>query len=522
MVYAFGDCTLDTRLYALHRAGQLQRLRPKAFHVLTYLLEHRDRVVPKDELYAQVWPRQYISEATLESTIRAVRQAIGDSGQAQQLLQTRYGHGYRFVAPVTVRYAARPGEPASAPPASEQTGAESPPSAPLQAGEQKLVTILCCGVAQVAAQPGPPPLETLHRLLQALHALAWPEVQRYAGTLLPLTGDCLLAVFGAPVAHEDHAQRAVLAALVLQQWVQARHANDTPPTAVPQVVRLGLHTGLVAVEGCVVGTEPAPAIVGEPVGVAMTLQAWAVPGTIVCSETTARLVRRSVRLEMGEPVLVAGGMTPLRRYRVLGQRVWRTPAVPSAPRELSPFVGRARELALLQALLERVEGEQGQVVGIIGEPGLGKSRLVSEFRRSLRGKRLTYLAGSCHSYGQDTPYLPVLAILRHSCGITAADPPEASAAKVRRRLVEVDIAPEEWAPYLLRLLDVPMEPDPLATLGPQAIRARTVAALVQMARQGAHRQPSCWRWRTCTGSTRARKQCSRRSWSGWQGRRSCC
>ena len=144
---------------------------------------------------------------------------------------------------------------------------------------------------------------------------------------------------------------------------------------------------------------------------------------------------------------------------------------------------------MLQALLERVEVGQGQVVGIIGEPGMGKSRLVYEFLRGLRGRRLTYLAGSCRSYGQATPYLPVLAILRHYCGITAAEPPAASAAKVHRRLAEGDMAPEEWAPYLLRLLDVPMEPDPLATLSRQAIRARTVAALVQMARQGARRQP---------------------------------
>src|SRR5262245_54218022 len=115
MIYAFGDCTLDTWLYALSRAGQPQRLRPKAFHVLTYLLAHHDRVVPKDELCAQVWPRQCISESTLESTIRAVRQAIGDSGQAQQILQTLYGHGYRFIAPVTVRDAVTPGEHATAP-----------------------------------------------------------------------------------------------------------------------------------------------------------------------------------------------------------------------------------------------------------------------------------------------------------------------------------------------------------------------------------------------------------------------
>jgi DNA-binding winged helix-turn-helix (wHTH) protein len=101
MIYVFGDCALDTDLYALHRAGHSIRLRPKVFQVLTYLLAHRERVVSRQELCAQVWPDQFISEAALESAIRGVRRAIGDSGRAQQLIQTRHGHGYRFIADVT-------------------------------------------------------------------------------------------------------------------------------------------------------------------------------------------------------------------------------------------------------------------------------------------------------------------------------------------------------------------------------------------------------------------------------------
>ena len=96
MIYRFGDCTLDPQRHTLQRAGQPVRLRSKAFEVLLYLLEHRDRTVLKSELYAQVWPQSFISEATLESTLRAVRQALGDSGRAQQLIQTVYGYGYRL------------------------------------------------------------------------------------------------------------------------------------------------------------------------------------------------------------------------------------------------------------------------------------------------------------------------------------------------------------------------------------------------------------------------------------------
>jgi DNA-binding winged helix-turn-helix (wHTH) protein len=102
MVYRFGECILDTQRHRLERAGQPVRLRSKAFQVLCYLLEHQDRTVLKSELYAQVWPQSFISEATLESTLRTVRQAIGDSGRAQQLIQTVYGYGYRFIAAVEV------------------------------------------------------------------------------------------------------------------------------------------------------------------------------------------------------------------------------------------------------------------------------------------------------------------------------------------------------------------------------------------------------------------------------------
>src|SRR5574341_923411 len=102
MVYVFDDCELDTQRITLRRAGRTLALRPKVFQVLLYLLTHRERVVDKPELCAQVWPAQFISDATLESTVRAVRQAVGDSGKEQRIIQTLYGHGYRFVVPVTV------------------------------------------------------------------------------------------------------------------------------------------------------------------------------------------------------------------------------------------------------------------------------------------------------------------------------------------------------------------------------------------------------------------------------------
>jgi predicted ATPase len=160
----------------------------------------------------------------------------------------------------------------------------------------------------------------------------------------------------------------------------------------------------------------------------------------------------------------------------------------SGPR-LSPFVGRHQELATLQALLAQAEAGRGQVVGVVGEPGLGKSRLFYEFRHSLRERRLTYLAASCLSYGQAIPYGPMRALLRRHCGISEHDPAATICAKVYQALAAVGVSPDEVAPYLLHLLGVPGEPELATTQSPQAIRARTVAGLVQLALQGARRRP---------------------------------
>jgi DNA-binding winged helix-turn-helix (wHTH) protein len=246
MIYRFGDCLLDTQRHTLQRAGRPVRLRAKAFQVLCYLLEHRDHTVLKSELYAQVWPQAFISEATLESTLRAVRQAIGDSGRAQQLIQTVHGYGYRFIAAVDERpdlpaasddkapgmqpvaVAAHPEDESHVmplPPTQEsvvepdsresgdargQAGGATP-GARLPPGEWKQVTVLCAAPVPRSVGDTPQDADTRYRQLSRLYSLTQPVVQRYAGTLPPVLGDHILAVFGAPVAQEDHAQRAVLA-----------------------------------------------------------------------------------------------------------------------------------------------------------------------------------------------------------------------------------------------------------------------------------------------------------------------
>src|SRR5262249_36187526 len=141
------------------------------------------------------------------------------------------------------------------------------------------------------------------------------------------------------------------------------------------------------------------------------------------------------------------------------------------------------------ALLAQVETGRGQVVGVVGEPGIGKSRLLYEFHQSLEGKRLTHLTGRCLSYGSTTPYLPVLDLLRHNCGIVDTDRPEDITAKVHRALKEVDMAPEEWASALLSLFGVQEETNQSVALSPEARKARTLTAITQICLQGSRPQP---------------------------------
>jgi DNA-binding winged helix-turn-helix (wHTH) protein len=518
MRYVFSDCILDTTRYVLYRAGQPVQLQPKVFQVLVYLLAQRDRVVSKQELCDQVWPGRFISDATLESTVRAVRRVLGDTWQAHRMIQTLYGHGYRFVAPVEERAESPPrvADEARYPdvdaptvsmhdsqqttaipaplPAMEGRAADAPwviqemasldlASLP-PAGERKLVTVLCCTLRPTSGPCAWGDLDTLHQQVQTLYELVQQEAQRYGGAVQPVLGERLLLIFGLPVAQEDHAQRAVLAALGLQQQLQQLpHANTGART--PRLsVCIGVHTGPVAVGGLNGAAPAALAVVGETVQHAVALQTAAPAGVLLCSAATARLVQRVVRLKSVAPLALAGLVPPV--YQLLGRR---TPCGWRAGRSLGPFVGRQQELTTLQALLAQAEAGRGQVVGIVGEPGLGKSRLLYELRHRLRGRPCTYLTSSCLSYTQATPYFPLREILQHTCGITAADPPATRRAKISRGLVAAGLPPGEVVPSLLHLLEVPVETELPAPLSPQAMRDRTIAGLVQLALAGTRRRP---------------------------------
>ena len=246
--------------------------------------------------------RQFISDATFNSTLRAVRRAIGDSGGAQQIIQTVHRYGYRCVATVTIR-AEKESQPAieaesvsalaaplpllvagvertSDPGYSASVAVQQFATIPKSShGERKFVTILCCGLGNTSDFLRQHSLDALHSLMNALYARARNVVQQYGGMFQPAMGDGVLIVFGAPIAQEDHAVRAALAALELRQqlneWLHVAGAR----IGITLAVRIGLHTGLIAVGG--LGEEPelTTALVGDVAAKAVALQAQAEPET---------------------------------------------------------------------------------------------------------------------------------------------------------------------------------------------------------------------------------------------------
>ena len=503
MRYVFGAYTVDTERYELYRAGMRIPVRPKVFQLLAFLLTHRERVVLKDELMSYLWPQQFVGDAALKSCIMTARKAVGDAGRNQRIIQTLHSRGYRFVAaveeasdspPAEARHALLARVSVSRPEDLGQAIEDSPVSArearagvessgtssDVLEGERKQVTILCCALADargLAAHMGP---EAMYRLMQAFFALAQHVVQRYAGTLTQRLSDGFVALFGAPVAHEDHARRAVLAALELQQRAREEPALREPLRGVSLTTSMGLHTGMVIVGPLGEDAQTLYAALDDTTDMAGRLQRLAGPDTILMSETTRRLVQGEVRVEAYHGLDMAELPRPLPVYKACEVMVRRSGVAGRGGRLLSPFVGRTRELASLQALLAQVETGQGQVVGIVGEPGIGKSRLLYEFAQGLRDTEVEYLETHCFAYDQTTPYGPVLGILRQLCGMTDADGPEAMTTKLRHCLREAGMTPDADAPYLLTLLGLPEGTAPLAGLSPEVRKARTLAILRQV------------------------------------------
>ena len=350
-------------------------------------------------------------------------------------------------------------------------------------GERKHVTVLFCDIVGSTALAERLGEEPMHELLNRFFELALNEVHRYEGTINQFLGDGFMALFGAPVAHEDHARRAVLAALDIQ-----RALADAAEAFCGLEVRMGLNTGPVVVGTIGDNLRMDYTAVGDTTNLAARLQQHADPGVIVISEATQRLVQGYVRTEPIAGFEAKGKSEPIAGFKLLGRGPRQSALESGDERSLSRFVGRDREIATLADVLAELEEARGQAVGIVGEPGVGKSRLLYEFRQSLGERRVTYLEGRCLSYGGAIPYLPILDLLRAAYGIVEAD---THAVIVRKVLSALHAAgmDEEGLPYLLLLLGVREGTEALREMSPETVKARTFQTLIRLVLEESRRQP---------------------------------
>jgi class 3 adenylate cyclase/tetratricopeptide (TPR) repeat protein len=328
-------------------------------------------------------------------------------------------------------------------------------------GERKRVSVLFCDIVRssaLAVELGP---EEFHLVIDRFFRVALAEVHRYEGTVNQFLGDGFMALFGAPIAHEDHARHAVLAALGIA-------AQEEVP------IRIGINSGLVVVGTIGDDLRVDYTAFGDTTVLAARLQAAAAPGAVLVSQQTAELVRGYFQLEEVAPVQVKERTVRPLRVTGLGSRTARL----DFGSDLSPFTGRDRELAELRRMLEIVVNGEGQVVGLAGDPGLGKSRLAWEFCR-LAEDDAAVLEGRCRSYGAAIAYLPLFELVRNACGIAAGEAQDLVGTKIERKIktLELDVS---LAHYLRHAFGLPTGDPGVAALDPVTIRARTFEALQRL------------------------------------------
>ncbi|MGH7276250.1 MAG: AAA family ATPase, partial [Candidatus Rokuibacteriota bacterium] len=355
-------------------------------------------------------------------------------------------------------------------------------------GERKQVTVLFADVSGFTSLSEALDPEDVHALINRAFELMLAEVHRYEGTVNQFLGDGLMALFGAPLAHEDHPRRAAHAALAMQQALAAYRDELAATRRIEFRVRMGLNTGLVVVGAIGDNLRMDYTAVGDTTNTAARMQQLAQPGQIVLAEGTERLIHPWFETRALGAIPVKGKSQPVAAYELGRPKEGVTRLDARAAQGLSPFVGRDDALATLERAWAQARGGRGQAVFVVGEPGLGKSRLLLEFRQRL-GEAATWVEGDCSSFGQSIPFLPIVQMLKRNFGVEDQDGETQIVAKIHQRVEFLggDAASVE---ALLRYLLAVDPGDPsVAAMDPVQRRARIVAAIQRLAAAGGRRRP---------------------------------
>ncbi len=355
--------------------------------------------------------------------------------------------------------------------------------------ERKQVTVLFAdlkGSMELLADRDP---EEARRLLDPVLERMMEAVHHYEGTVNQVMGDGIMALFGAPVAHEDHAVRACYAALRMQRRVNVYADEIQRGGGTPVQIRVGLNSGEVVVRAIGSDLRMDYTAVGQTTHLAARMEQMAKPGSVLVTGETLKLAEGYVQIRSLGAVTVKGLETPTQVYELTGTVPARSRLQASAARGLTRFVGRERELQQLAQALERAAAGHGQTVAVVGEAGVGKSRLVWEFVRSHRAHGWLVLESGSVSYGKATPYLPVIELLKAYLRIQERDDQREIRERVAGKLLMLDRALEPLLTPLLALLDVPVDDAAWDSLDPPQRRRRTLDAVKRLLLRESQVQP---------------------------------
>ncbi|HEY0391989.1 MAG TPA: adenylate/guanylate cyclase domain-containing protein [Solirubrobacterales bacterium] len=346
-------------------------------------------------------------------------------------------------------------------------------------GERKQVTVLFAdvqGSMDMAEQQDP---EQWHAIMQRFFSTLADAVHRFEGTVDKFTGDGIMAVFGAPVAHEDHARRACYAALKMLDDVGEYAAELRRRHGLNFSTRIGINSGeVVAAE---VG-EGGYTAIGHTVGLAQRMEALAEPGKAYLTESTAKLAHGFMELADLGNFEIKGSSHPVGVFELAGVGSARSRLDLSRERGFSRFVGRDQEMAVLEDALERAERSEGAAVGIVAEPGIGKSRLCHEFAERCRGRGIEVFECQAQAHARTIPFMPVLQMLRSYFGIVDGDPERIVREKIAGRALLLDPDFAEDLPLLFDFLGVPDPDRPLPQLSAEARHRALRAAVCRLVR----------------------------------------
>ena len=324
-------------------------------------------------------------------------------------------------------------------------------------GERKQVTVLFGDIkGSLELIEGSDP-EQAQALLDSAIGTMMEAVHRYEGTVNKVLGDGIMALFGAPLAHEDHAVRGCYAALAMQEAIRRSAEESRRRQGVEVQVRVGLNSGEVVVRAIGNDLTMDYDAIGPTTHLAGRMEQLAIPGTIRLTGDTLRLAEGFIQVTSLGPIPVKGIEGAVEVFELDGATATRTRFQAAVARGLTRFVGRQTELEALNRALVRTGDAQGQIVAMVGEPGVGKSRLVHEFPHSHRTKGWLILQSGSVSYGKATPWLPVIDLLKSYFEINDRDDARRMREKVTGKLLTLDESLKPMLVAFLALLDVPVE-----------------------------------------------------------------